>query len=92
VRPSDGKGVRTDVHALLLAELIDRVEEGFVFPFDAIRVDFHVAGDPVNAAKAANSQKLERLQTRTGQAAREPAGGDARLIASLSTQSVVQTT
>jgi len=36
----DVKGVHTDVHALLVAGLIDRVEEGFVFPFDALRVDF----------------------------------------------------
>ena len=36
----DVKGVHTDVHALLLAGMIDRVEDGFVFPFDAIRVDF----------------------------------------------------
>jgi phosphomannomutase len=36
----DVKGVHTDVHALLTAGVVDRSEEGFVFPFDAIRVDF----------------------------------------------------
>jgi len=36
----DVKGVHTDMHALLLAGLLERVEEGFVFPFDAVRVDF----------------------------------------------------
>jgi predicted transcriptional regulator len=36
----DVKGVHTDVHALLLAGVLDRVSEGFVFPFDAIHVDF----------------------------------------------------
>jgi predicted transcriptional regulator len=36
----DVKGVHTDVHALLVAGMIDRVEDGFVFPFYAIRVDF----------------------------------------------------
>ncbi len=36
----DVKGVHTDVHALLLAGVIDRGKEGFAFPFDAVRVDF----------------------------------------------------
>jgi predicted transcriptional regulator len=36
----DVKGVHTDVHALLAAGVVDRSEEGFVFPFDAVRVDF----------------------------------------------------
>jgi phosphomannomutase len=36
----DVKGVHTDVHALLTAGVVDRSEEGFVFPFDALRVDF----------------------------------------------------
>lgn len=36
----DVKGVHSDVHALLLAGVLDRVDEGFVFPFDAIHVDF----------------------------------------------------
>ena len=36
----DVKGVHTDVHALLAAGVVDRSEEGFVFPFDAIRVEF----------------------------------------------------
>jgi predicted transcriptional regulator len=36
----DVKGVHTDVHALLAAGVVDRNEEGFVFPFDAVRVDF----------------------------------------------------
>jgi phosphomannomutase len=36
----DVKGVHTDVHALLLAGVLDRLAEGFVFPFDAIHVDF----------------------------------------------------
>ncbi len=38
----DVKGVHTDVHALLAAGVIDRTEEGFVFPFTAIHVDFTV--------------------------------------------------
>ena len=36
----DVKGVHTDVHALLLAGVLDRIEEGFVFPFDAVHVNF----------------------------------------------------
>jgi predicted transcriptional regulator len=36
----DVKGVHTDVHALLVAGVVDRSEEGFVVPFDAIRVEF----------------------------------------------------
>lgn len=36
----DVKGVHSDVHALLLAGVLDRIDEGFVFPFDAIHVDF----------------------------------------------------
>jgi len=36
----DVKGAHTDVHALLQAGILDRVEEGFVFPFDAVHVDF----------------------------------------------------
>lgn len=36
----DVKGVHTDVHAMLLAGVIDRVDGGFIFPFDAIHVDF----------------------------------------------------
>jgi predicted transcriptional regulator len=36
----DVKGVHTDVHVLLAAGVVDRSEEGFVFPFDAIRVEF----------------------------------------------------
>jgi len=36
----DVKGVHTDVHAMLVAGVLDRVEDGFIFPFDAIHVDF----------------------------------------------------
>jgi predicted transcriptional regulator len=36
----DVKGVHTDMHALLAAGVIDRSEEGFVFPFEAVRVEF----------------------------------------------------
>ena len=36
----DVKGVHTDVHALLLAGVVDRLDGGFVFPFDEIHVDF----------------------------------------------------
>ena len=36
----DVKGVHTDVHALLEAGVVDRSEDGFVFPFDAMRVEF----------------------------------------------------
>ena len=36
----DVKGVHTDVHALLHAGVLDRGAAGFVFPFDAVRVDF----------------------------------------------------
>ena len=38
----DVKGVHSDVHALLLASVLDRIDEGFVFPFDAIHVDFTI--------------------------------------------------
>jgi len=36
----DVKGVHTDVHSLLLAGVLDRRAEGFVFPFDSVHVDF----------------------------------------------------
>ncbi|MGL1835133.1 HVO_A0114 family putative DNA-binding protein [Rhodocyclaceae bacterium SMB388] len=36
----DVKAVHTDVHALLDAGLIDRDNRGFVFPYDAVHVDF----------------------------------------------------
>ena len=36
----DVKGVHTDVHALLVAGVLDRSAEGFVFPFDSVHVDF----------------------------------------------------
>lgn len=36
----DVKGVHTDVHALLIAGVVDRTAEGFLFPFDALHVDF----------------------------------------------------
>jgi phosphomannomutase len=36
----DVKGVHSDVHALLQAGVLDRVVDGFVFPFEAIHVDF----------------------------------------------------
>lgn len=36
----DVKGVHTDVHTLLMAGVLDRIEEGFCFPFDAVHVDF----------------------------------------------------
>jgi predicted transcriptional regulator len=36
----DVKGVHTDVHALLVAGVLDRQVEGFVFSFDAVHVDF----------------------------------------------------
>ena len=36
----DVKGVHTDVHALLVAGVLDRLEDGFIFPFDAVHVDF----------------------------------------------------
>lgn len=38
----DVKGVHTDVHALLAAGMIDGTDEGFVFPFTSIHVDFTV--------------------------------------------------
>ena len=38
----DVKGVHTDVQALLNVGMIDREEEGIVFPYDAIHVDFTV--------------------------------------------------
>ncbi|MBU2743594.1 transcriptional regulator [Acidithiobacillus thiooxidans] len=36
----DVKSVHADVHALLNAGLIDRRENGFIFPYDAVHVDF----------------------------------------------------
>ena len=36
----DVKAVHGDVHALIEAGIIDRTQEGIVFPFDAIHVDF----------------------------------------------------
>jgi predicted transcriptional regulator len=37
----DVKAVHGDVHALLQAGFVDRVEDGrFVFPYDDVRVDF----------------------------------------------------
>jgi phosphomannomutase len=36
----DVRGVHTDVHALLVAGLIERDESGFCFPYDAVHVDF----------------------------------------------------
>lgn len=36
----DVRGVHTDVHALLAVGLIERDEQGFRFPYDAVHVDF----------------------------------------------------
>lgn len=37
----DVKAVHSDVHALLEAGILDRIEDGrIVFPFDAVRVEF----------------------------------------------------
>lgn len=37
----DVKAVHGDVHALLLAGIVERAEDGrFVFPYDAVHVDF----------------------------------------------------
>jgi len=36
----DVRGVHTDVHSLLAAGLIERDEAGFLFPYDAVHVDF----------------------------------------------------
>ena len=36
----DVKAVHSDVHALLAAGVIDRTREGFLFPYDAVHVDF----------------------------------------------------
>ncbi len=36
----DVKAVHTDVHALLNAGLIQRSEDGFLFPYDGVHVDF----------------------------------------------------
>lgn len=39
----DVKGVHTDVHTLLNAGLVDRIEDGrVVFPYDAVHVDFEL--------------------------------------------------
>jgi predicted transcriptional regulator len=40
----DVKSVHDDVHPLLNAGVIDRADDGVVFPFDAVRVDFVVKG------------------------------------------------
>lgn len=36
----DVRGVHADVHALVVAGLIERNEAGFQFPYDAVHVDF----------------------------------------------------
>ena len=36
----DVKAVHGDIHALIAAGVLDRVEDGVVFPFDAVHVDF----------------------------------------------------
>lgn len=36
----DVKSVHADVHALLSAGVIDRSASGFIFPYDAVHVDF----------------------------------------------------
>jgi len=36
----DVKSVHADTHALLNAGVIDRCAEGFIFPYDAVHVDF----------------------------------------------------
>ncbi len=36
----DVKAVHTDVHALLNAGLIQRSEDGFLFPYDGVHVEF----------------------------------------------------
>lgn len=36
----DVKAVHTDVHALLNAGLIQRSDDGFLFPYDGVHVDF----------------------------------------------------
>jgi predicted transcriptional regulator len=36
----DVRGVHTEVHALLQAGVLDRVADGFLFSFDAVRIDF----------------------------------------------------
>ena len=36
----DVKAVHTDVHALLNAGLIQRGDDGFLFPYDGVHVDF----------------------------------------------------
>jgi predicted transcriptional regulator len=36
----DVRGVHTDVHALMAVGLIERNEAGFLFPYDAVHVDF----------------------------------------------------
>jgi predicted transcriptional regulator len=36
----DVKAVHGDIHALVNAGVLDRTSEGFVFPYDAVHVDF----------------------------------------------------
>jgi len=36
----DVKAVHGDIHALIAAGVLDRVEDGVVFPYDAVHVDF----------------------------------------------------
>ena len=36
----DVKAVHSDIHALITAGVIDRTDEGVVFPYDAVHVDF----------------------------------------------------
>lgn len=48
----DVKGVHTDLHALLEAGVVDRSEDGFVFPFDAMRVEFTLPAEREAASLA----------------------------------------
>lgn len=40
----DLKTVHGDVHALLNAGILERLDEGVVFPYDSVHVDFTVGG------------------------------------------------
>lgn len=41
----DFKGVHTDLTALIVAGVVDRVEGGVVFPYDTIHVEFDIHAD-----------------------------------------------
>jgi predicted pyridoxine 5'-phosphate oxidase superfamily flavin-nucleotide-binding protein len=62
------KGVHTGVHGLHKAGLIDRVPDGFEFPFDTVRADFVLraaAQDSTSAEFRAGPPRADRNEFQT---------------------------